>query len=114
MVTIEQAQRGLVKFVDAEIIPSLSVAEKVIVGGGMGVIASKLPTIAEKYADHKMVDVLDLYDRERREIDLDAVYNAVKPYVGPDPIPVKIPATGLTIKLTQREIDALYKYIKEA
>lgn len=114
MVTVEQAQRGLAKFVDAEILPGLSLSERVIVGGGAGVIASKLPRILERYADHRMVSELELYDRERQELDLDVVYNAVKPYVGPDPIPVKIPMTGLTVKLTQREIDALYKYIKEA
>lgn len=114
MITVEQAQRGLVKFVDAEILPGLSLSERVIVGGGAGVIASKLPGILERYADHRMVSALELYDRERRELDLDVVYNAVKPYIGPDPIPVKIPMTGLTVKLTQREIDALYKCIKEA
>lgn len=114
MVTVEQARRGLVKFVDAEIVPSLSLAEKVIVGGGAGVIAAKLPALLDKYAGSELVAAMELYDRERQELDLDAVYNAVKPYIGPDPIPVKIPRTGLTIKLTQREIDALYKYIKEA
>lgn len=114
MVTLEQAQRGLVKFVDAEIVPGLSALEKVVIGGGAGVIVSKLPVILERYADNGMVAALELYDRERGQIDLDAVYNAVKPYIGPDPIPVKIPAVGVTVKLTQREVDALYRYIKEA
>ncbi len=114
MVKIEQVQKGLVRFVDTEIVPSLSIMEKVVVGGGMGLVSAKLPEIVERYADHKMVTALNLYDQERREIDLDAVYNAAKPYIGPDPIPVTIPGVGLTLKFTKREFDTLYKYIKEA
>lgn len=114
MVTVDQAQRGLVKFVDAEIAPGLSATEKVIIGGGAGVIAAKLPGILDRYTGSGALSLLELYDRERGQVDLDAVYEAVKPYIGPDPIPVKIPVAGVTIKLTQREIDALYRYIKEA
>lgn len=114
MVTIAQVQHGITRFVDTEIVPSLSIMEKVVVGGGAGVVTAKLPDIIESYADHKLVTTLGLYDKERKEIDLDAVYNAAKPYIGPDPIPVTIPGVGLTLKFTQREIDTLYKYIKEA
>lgn len=114
MVKIEQVQRGLTRFVDAEIVPSLSIMEKVVVGGGMGVVSAKLPNIVSRYADHKIVTALGLYDRENGAIDLDSVYNAVKPYIGPDPIPVTVPGVGLTLKLTQKDVDTLYKYIKEA
>lgn len=114
MVKITQIQHGITRFVDTEIVPSLSIMEKVVVGGGAGVVTAKLPNIIDTYADHKVVTTLGLYDKERQEIDLDAVYNAAKPYIGPDPIPVTIPGIGLTLKFTQREIDTLYKYIKEA
>lgn len=113
MVTIEQVQKGMVAFIDREVVPSLSIVEKVAVGGGVGLVAAKLPEILNLYVDHKAVSVLNLYDREHREIDLDAVYNAIKPYVGADPIPVSVPFIGLKLKFTQREIDALYRYIKE-
>lgn len=114
MVKIAQIQTGVAKFVDAEIIPRLSVVEKLVVGGGAGLITSKLPEVLSKYADNKMFSALALYDAEHGEIDIDALYNAVKPYIGPDPIPVKVPLAGITLKFTQREIDTLYKYIMEA
>lgn len=114
MVKIAQIQTGVAKFVDAEIIPRLSVVEKLVVGGGAGLITSKLPEVLSKYADSKMFSALALYDAEHGEIDIDALYNAVKPYIGPDPIPVKVPLAGITLKFTQREIDTLYKYIMEA
>lgn len=114
MVTIAQIQQGVARFVDTEIIPRLSTTEKLVVGGGAGLATAKLPELLNRYADNKIVSVLGLYDAEHGEIDLDAVYNAVKPYITSDPIPVTIPFVGLTLKFTQREIDNLYKYIKEA
>lgn len=114
MVTIEQARRGLVKFVNAEIVPGLSLSERVLVGGWANLAAAKLDRILDNYAQSKMISILEIYDRDNGAVDLDAVYEAVKPYIGPDPIPAKIPGLGLTVKMTQREVDALYKYIKEA
>lgn len=114
MVTVAQAQKGIARFVDAEVVSRLSVMEKLVVGGGAGLIAAKLPDVLNSYADNKFVSTLGLYDRERGEIDVDALYNAAKPYIGADPIPVTVPFVGITLKFTQREFDALYQYIKEA
>lgn len=114
MVTIEQVQRGMVRFIDAEVVPRLSAMEKLVVGSGGGLIAAKLPAVIAGYADNKFVSALGLYDAANGEVDLDALYNAMKPYFTPDPIPVKIPFIGITLKFTQREFDALYQYIKEA
>lgn len=114
MVTIAQVQQGVAKFVDTEIVPRLSAVEKLVVGGGAGLITAKLPELAKQYSGNKFVSAMGLYDAEHGEIDLDALYNAIKPYIGADPIPVTIPYVGLKLKFTQCEIDTLYKYIKEA
>lgn len=114
MVNIAQVQQGVVRFVDAEIVPSLSATERLVVGGGMGLVAAKLPALLTQYANNPFLSTLGLYDPEHEEIDLDAMYTAVKPYIGADPIPVTVPFVGLKLKFTQREIDTLYKYIKEA
>lgn len=114
MVTIAQVQTGVARFVDTEIVPRLSVVEKVIVGGGAGLMTAKLPELIKGYSDNKFVALLALYDLEHGEIDIESLYNAIKPYIGADPIPVTIPFVGLKLKFTQREIDALYKYIMEA
>lgn len=113
MVTIQQAQQGIARFIDAEVIPRLSITEKLVVGGGAGLMMAKLPTMLEQLNENPMIAALGIYDREHGEIDVEALYNAVKPYVGADPIPVKLPMVGLTLKFTQREFDALYKYIME-
>lgn len=114
MVNIAQVQQGVVRFVDAEIVPSLSATERLVVGGGIGLVAAKLPALMEPYANNPFISTLGLYDPEHEEVDIDALYNAVKPYIGADPIPVTVPFIGLKLKFTQREFDTLYRYIKEA
>lgn len=114
MVTIQQVQQGLAKFVDMEVLPRLSGVEKVVVGGGAALLAKKLPETLVALNDNKIVAALGLYDRERGEIDIDELYSAMKPYLGTETIPVKLPMLGITLKFSEREIDTLYRYIKEA
>lgn len=54
-----------------------------------------------------------IYDAEAEEIDLDTLQQAVQPYIGTDALPIKIPLVGITIKLSQREVDNLFAYIRE-
>lgn len=114
MVTIAQAQRGIAAFVDAEISPNLSSREKLAFGSVSTLVIHKLPQILGNLSKSKIVSALELYSPETEEIDIDAVYEAIKPNIGLDPIPVKIPYIGLSLKFTEREAEKLYKYIKGA
>ncbi len=76
-------------------------------------MAAKLPALAEQYANHPIVAALGVYNAETGDVDLDALYQAAKPYIGTDALPIKIPLTGITLKIGQREINNLYSYIKE-
>ena len=97
---IEMMQSGLAKFIDREVVPSLSGWDKVLVGGGGGLLAAKLPQMIEKYAEHPMISALGLYQ-------------AAVPYLGTETLPIKIPLVGITIKVGRRELDSLYAYIRE-
>lgn len=118
MVTLAQTQVGILKFVEREIAPNLSMMEKIVVGGAINLVSGKLPALIDHYMGGKFFSALEVYDKERGALDIDALYNAIKPYLGADPIPVpvKVPGIGvdLNLKFTQRDVDALYKYIKEA
>lgn len=112
MVNVTQMQRGLVNFVDREIAPHLSGWEKVVIGGGASLIANKMPAVVETIAAYPIVSALDLY--RDGEVDIDAIYSAIKPYIGTEPFAVKIPVVGVTLKMGHREIADLVKFIKEA
>lgn len=111
MVSMDKVQRGLAAFLDRELIPSLSGWDKVLVGGGAGILTAKLPQVIAQYP---VVAALGLYDTANNQVDIDALYNAVTPYIGTEALPVKIPVVGITIKVGKQEIDALHRYIKEA
>lgn len=114
MVEINQVQQGLTNFIDRDVLPKLNAWERVVVGGGGGLIASKLPNVLTTISEHPLAKSLGVIDAERGMIDIDAVYEAARPYIGADPIPVKIPVIGVTLRLTAAEIERLYTYIKEA
>lgn len=118
MITITQAQTGILRFVEKEIAPNLSMLEKIVVGGAINLVSGKLPTLIDKYAGNQFFSALEIYDKEQGRIDIDALYSAISPYLGADavPIPVKVPSVGidLNLKFTQRDLDSLYRYMKEA
>lgn len=113
MVKMEQIQTGLAKFIDRDIAPSLNGWDRVIVAGGGGLIAAKLPALLGTYANNPIFAALGVFDAENNEIDIDALYSAMKPYLGADAMPIKIPALNITMKIGRKELDNLMAYIKE-
>ena len=113
MATIEQVQKGFVKFVDTNVSGAFEGWQRVLVSGCAGLVASNLPKVIKTYADNPMVAMLGVYDPVTGFIDIDAAYNAFVPKLGDDKIPITIPKLG-TIKLGKQEFDCLRKYIMEA
>ena len=111
MVPMDKVQRGMAAFLDRELIPILTGWDKVLVGGGTGIVVAKLPKIVEMYP---IITALDIYDKANNQMDIDTLYQAVTPYMGSETLPMKIPYLGITIKVGKPQVDALYQYIKEA
>jgi hypothetical protein len=107
---MDKVQKGVAAFLDRELIPNLSGWDKVLVGGGAGIAVAKLPKIVEMYP---IITYLDIYDKEKNQMDIDTLYQAVTPYMGSETLPLKIPYLGITIKVGKPQVDALYQYIKE-
>ena len=113
MIPLENVQAGIVKFIDREIAPSLSGWDKVLVAGAGGLLTAKLPNVISQYAENPMLKAMEIYDQEHGMVDVDALYNAAKPYIGTEPMPIKIPVVKMTMKVGKKELDTLYKYIQE-
>ena len=111
MARMDQVPRGLAAFSDNELMPSLTGWDKVLVGGGAGLLSAKLPQIVAQFP---VVAALGLYDAASNQVDIDALYNAIVPHIGTESLPLKIPMVGITVKIGRQEIDALYRYVKEA
>lgn len=113
MATIGQIQRGVARFVDSHLAGAFTGWQKALVVGGSTLLAANMPNLVKVYGAHPMVAALGVYNAEAGTIDVDALYNAFVPHMGTDKIPITVPKVG-TIKLGKEELDALYRYIKEA
>ena len=72
-----------------------------------------MPETLARYAERPIFAAMHIYDPESGDVDIDALYQAAKPYMGTEPLPLKIPALNVTIKMGKKEIETLYAYIKE-
>lgn len=108
MITITQAQAGLMRYIDAEILPHLTGAKKIGAGIYVALAARNFPGVIEKVKQHPAVAVLGVVDGEM--IDIDAVYNAAMPLFA-ERQKVTIPAIG-DITFDQSDVEKLYRYMK--
>lgn len=113
MVTLEQIQAGILRYVDLQLAAAFSGWQRAVVLCGGTLFVNNLPALAEKYTGHPAMTALGIYDAESRTFNLDALHEALAARLDGDKIPVSIPALG-TIKLGREDIDALCRYIKEA
>lgn len=111
MVTIEQVQRGFTQFVDGEI-SKLSGMQKWAVGAMTALYASKLRDVADSLQSKPAIAVLGVICDNNR-VDIDALYNALRPYAERCPATIDIPVIG-TMTLTSADIDRLYDCIRSA
>ena len=113
MATIQQIQTGAARFIDNELLPSFTGWQKVLVGGGTGLILKNLPNTLAALAASPMVAVLGVYNAQNGTVDIDALAAAFLPQMGTDALPINIPG-GLTVRLTRGDFEKLIRYIKEA
>lgn len=118
MDTIQQVQKGFVKFIDNHVAGAYSGIEKTVVLGGATLISAGLPNLIKQYCQNGVVGALGVVDAESGFVDIDALYNAFVPHMGAEKIPIKLPKIGAidlgTIKFGREEMEALFRYIKEA
>ena len=113
MTTIQQIQAGAARFLDNELLPMFSGWQKVLVGGGAGLLLNNLPKTLVTLAQNPMVAALGVYNSVNGTVDIDALAGAFLPQMGTDALPVTIPG-GVTVRLSRADIEKLIRYIKEA
>lgn len=113
MATIAQIQAGAARFIDNELLPSFTGWQKVLVGGGTGLLLKNLPNTLAALAVNPVVAALGVYNPQNGTVDVDALAAAILPQMGTDALPINIPG-GLTVRLTRADFEKLIRYIKEA
>ena len=113
MATIAQIQKGTAAFIDAELLPAFTSWQKVLVGGGAGLLLKNLPQTINLLAQNPVVAALGVYNASNGTVDIDALADAFLPQMGTDALPITIPG-GITVRLTKADFEKLIRHIKEA
>ena len=113
MATIAQIQTGAARFIDNELLPSFTGWQKVLIGGGTGLVLKNLPNTLAALAASPVVAALGVYNAQNGTVDIDALAGAFLPQMGADALPIAIPG-GVTVRLSRGDLEKLIRYIKEA
>lgn len=109
MVSQEQLQRGITRFVDAEVLPKLSGIKKVGVGMYVGLVAHNAADAINKLKTNPAIAMLGIID-ENNAIDIDALYDVAIPLFS-EKQTFDLPVLG-SVAFDKSDVDKLYKYIK--
>lgn len=112
MVTIDQAMRGAAKFADNEIIPHLPTGKGIGAGIALALIMDGGKDRLLKLREHPAVRLMGIMD-ESGSVDLDRLYNAARPKLDGQKLPVTVPIIG-ELRFDVGDLDKLYRYIQEA
>lgn len=110
MVTIEQVQKGLARYIDVQLAGAFEGWQKAVVLAGGVLIARNIPALVDQYAGHPLAGALGVF--RDGGIDIDAMHEAFAENLGGEKVPIKLPGIGV-IKFGRDDLDALVRYVKE-
>lgn len=114
MVGLNQIQRGFTAYIDNEVSPKLSGLQRLMVSGGGGVLAARLPALLQAPSAKSMLGAVSLTD-ENGNVDIDVLYAEFKRALqqsGSITIDIPMPfQPPLTMKINDADLDNLYQYI---
>ena len=112
MITIDQAMRGVMRFADAEIGPHLPTGKAIGLGVALSLIAEGGNEQLLALRENPLIQTMGVMD-EQGNVDLDRLYNAARPKLDGQKLPVTLPLIG-ELRFDVNDLDKLYKYIQEA
>jgi hypothetical protein len=113
MVSIDKIERGVARFLDAEMLPTLPTegVARVVAGTAMAVLVRRLGGMIRGYANHSIVRGLGVID-ESGNVDVDILREALKANVPETGLKIEIPLGG-AVTFHKADVDLLYRYILE-
>ena len=110
-VTIDQAMRGAMRYVDTEVIPHLPGGKGIGAGIMLALIMEGSREKVLALRENPAVKMMQIFD-DAGNIDLDKLYNAARPRFE-NKLSVSVPFIG-DLKFDQNDVDKPYKFIQEA
>ena len=112
MATIDQIMRAVTRFADNEVLPRLPTGKGIGAGIALALIMDGGKDRLMKLREHPAVQLMGVMD-ESGNIDIDRLYNAARPKMDGQKLPVTVPILG-ELRFDVGDLDKLYRYIQEA
>lgn len=112
MISIDQLMRGAARYAEGEIIPHLPTGKGIGAGIALALVLDGGREKLLSLRENKAVQLMGIMD-EGGNIDLDRLYNAARPRVDGQKLPVSVPIIG-ELRFDVNDLDKLYHYIQEA
>lgn len=112
MVTVNQLQTGILKYVSTDIMPHLDGWKKLAVGGYINLASGNALQLVNQIKNHPAVSMLGVFD-DANNVDLDKLYAALSPmFQNNEKYTIPIPLAGdLTVDKT--DLEKIYRYARE-
>lgn len=113
MVTVDKLQRGLVRYIDSEVLPSMKGADRWIITGAATMALGKLPALVQQAQKGGALKTLGVIGADGT-IDIEGLLQSVRPAARSTPMTINIPFTNGSITLTENDLDVIARYIEQA
>lgn len=100
--------KGLVKFVDEDLIPKMHGLNKWLFGTGAGIVASKGEKVFHALKEIDLLHTLELIHED--SINVTCIYKELLRQAEKGEIHIEVPMIG-TIKLDHTDVEKMYRYI---
>lgn len=102
--------KGVLKFIDEDLLPKMHGLNRWLFGTGAGIMAHKSENIFEELKHNPLIKALDLIEDSR--IDVTCIYKELSKQAEHGPIHIEVPMLG-TVSLDKTDVDKIYRYIIE-
>lgn len=111
MVSIDQIEKGIANYLDAELIQQLPADgfQRVIAGVGLSLLIKRSSVLVEKVKSNSFIQLLGIFD-ENGNVDIDTLRDEIKKQMPADGIKIDVPSIGI-INFTKNDVDSVYSYI---
>lgn len=113
MVSIESIERGLARYIDQELMPSIKAdgIKGFAIGTAAALLVKRSGGILREYAKSPLLQQMGLVTTDG-SIDLDALREAAASNIPASGLVVDLPM-GITMRFQAGDVDSLYKMIRE-
>lgn len=111
MVTLNQVQNGIVRYIDVEMLPKMDGWKKWVFGAAAGIAVTRAESIFEGLRHNSLVSALGVID-EHGHIDIDTLHREFAKQAQRGPTAIDMGPLGM-YSMDRRDVDLIAQFIRE-